>query len=121
MTTSTYDIEVPAWIDDEYFSEEALSDSSHEDHEDEVSTLRSIVQGGCASGAYMPAVTYYKAKQTMTEHGEEVLDYIVDAFGELPAVSLASHGSWASIGCHYLSFAVELWAGLALRQIDPDF
>ena len=119
MNTNTYNITVPAWIDDEYFSEKALSDSSRECHEGEVSTLRSIVQGGCGSGAYMPAVTYYKAKQTMAEHGDEVLDYIVDAYGELPAIP--DDASWSGIACHYLSVAVELWAGLTLRQIDPDF
>ena len=120
MTTSTYDITVPEWIlRDGYFTEEALSDSSHEDHEDEVSTLRSIVQGGCASGAYMPAVTYYQARDTMAEHGDEVLDYIVDAFGELPAIP--EDASWSGIACQYLSVAVELWAGLTLSQIDPDF
>ena len=119
MTTNTYNIEVPAWIDDEYFNEEALSDSSHEYHEDEVSTLRSIVQGGCGSGAYMPAVTYYQAADTMHAHGNEVLDYVTDAFGELPPIP--EDTSWSGIACHYLSHAVELWAGLTLSQIDPDF
>jgi hypothetical protein len=27
--------------------------------------VAAIVQGGCASGAYMPAVTYYTARNTM--------------------------------------------------------
>ena len=45
-------------------------------------TIASIHQGGCASGAYMPAVTYWQAIQTMSQHGDDVLEYITDC---LPA------------------------------------
>lgn len=51
----------------------------------EASTIAAICHGGCASGAYMPAVTYSQALRTMGEHGDEVLKYIEDAMGELPA------------------------------------
>ena len=70
--------------------------------------LAAINQGGCASGAYMPAVTYSTALETMSEHGNDVLQYIEDAFGELPTVPQGE--SWSGIAVFYLSCAVELWA-----------
>ena len=85
------DIDVPAWIN---------SDISPRD-------VAAIVQGGCASGAYMPAVTYHKALATMQECGDDVLDYIESAIGELPNVT---GQSWGQMACTYLSTAVELWA-----------
>ena len=84
-------IAVPAWID---------ADISPYD-------VAAICQGGCASGAYMPAVTYHAALKTMQEHGDDVLQYIEDALGELPSV--AGQG-WSQMACTYLSAAVELWA-----------
>ena len=85
------DIDVPAWI------------HAHISPYD----VAAICQGGCASGAYMPAVTYHKALATMQEHGDEVLQYIEDAIGELPSVT---GQGWAQMACTYLSTAVELWA-----------
>ncbi len=86
--------DVPAWIDAE---DMAGSD------------IEAIQYGGCASGAYMPAVTYYDAKQTMAEHGDDVLEFIQDHMGELPQPN--ADESWSGISCFYLSYAVELWAG----------
>jgi len=54
------DIDVPEWIDQDISP----------------STVAAIVQGGCDSGAYMPAVTCSEALETMNEHGDDVLDYI---------------------------------------------
>ena len=86
------DVVVPNWID---------SDISPYD-------IAAIIQFGCASGAYMSAVTYDKALATMAEHGDDVLQYIEDALGELPKPP--DSASWSGITCHYLSCAVELWA-----------
>ena len=99
---------IPTWIDSDYFTDD-LFNSHGDDFDDQASTLASIIQGGCASGAYMPAVTYYNARETMCEHGDDVLDYIQDALGELPAPP--QDVSWSGMACHYLSLAVELWAG----------
>ena len=85
------DIDMPAWLE---------NDISPAD-------VAAIIQGGCASGAYMPAVTYYTAAKTMAEHGDDVLQYLDDAMGELPSV--AGQG-WSQMACTYLSCAVELWA-----------
>lgn len=97
------DIDVPTWIDDDI--------SPHD--------VAAIVQGGCASGAYMPAVTYHTAAVTMSLYGDDVLDYISDQLGELPMPD--SGVSWSGIACHFLSIAVELWASGAhsiLESLD---
>jgi len=100
------DIDLPLWID---------QDISPYD-------VAAIVQGGCASGAYMPAVTYYRALETMQKHGDDVLEYIEDAIGELPVVT---GQSWGQMACTYLSTAVELWAcsvesGLEAFETDEE-
>ena len=92
------DVYVPAWIS---------GDVSPYD-------IAAINQGGCASGAYMPAVTYHKALATMAAHGDDVLEYIEQTLGELTPPPAGS--SWSGMACHYLSCAVELWAD----AVAPD-
>ena len=65
-----------------------------------------IARHGCASGVYMPAVTYHEARATMAEHGDEILDYLeqrdchqIDTTGK----------SWSCINVELVSRAVELW------------
>jgi hypothetical protein len=100
---ATCDVDVPAWIN---------QDITWQD-------VAAIVQGGCASGAYMPAVTYHEAKETMSEHGDDVLQYLIDALDELPKP--ADNESWSGIAVHYLSCAVELWASSAEAQYsEPE-
>tara|TARA_Y100000310_G_C20579916_1_gene762446 strand:- start:846 stop:1211 length:366 start_codon:yes stop_codon:yes gene_type:complete len=72
-------------------------------------TVAAIVQGGCASGAYMPAVTYHQASETMSEHGDAVLDYLSEHDAMLPPPEEAS---WSGLAVHYLSSAVEVWASI---------
>jgi len=99
------DIDIPAWISD---------DISPAD-------VAAIVQGGCASGAYMPAVTYRTALATMQEHGDDVLRYLQDNLGELPRPK--DDESWAGMAVHYLSAAVELWASgveSQLEEFEPE-
>lgn len=79
-------------------------------------TIASICQGGCASGAYMPAVKYWKANETMADWGDDVLDYIVEQIGELPPVP--KFESWRGMACLYLSTAVELWAGSVMAELE---
>ena len=67
-----------------------------------------IQQGGCASGAFMPAVTYHTAVEHMSEYGDEILQYIEDSYGEIPAPIKGE--SWSGIAVYYFSMAVELWA-----------
>jgi hypothetical protein len=99
------DLEIPAWIEDDI----------------DPSTVAAIVQGGCDSGAYMPAVTYAAALDVMREHGDDVLQYIEDATGELPQPPKDT--SWSGLACFYLSHAVELWASSAhdtLEAFEPE-
>ena len=102
-------IEIPAWI--QGIDAEALNDPSHEYHDDEMATVRSISEHGCESGAYMPAVTSGVAVQTMNEHGDEILDFI-DGVGmdEQAVLRVLNVAGWESLACYFVSAAVELWA-----------
>jgi hypothetical protein len=103
----TLGVSIPAWIDQEIG----------------VSTVASIVQGGCDSGAYMPAVTYWQAKETMGNFGDAVLSYIESITGELPSpFDKYESVSWGGMAVFYLSDAVELWATdtLALLTMEGD-
>ena len=88
-------IQVPDWID--------ISFSPND--------IAAVNQGGCASGAYMPAVEYYTASRLMAEHGDDVLDYLQNyGAGELPKPP--NDISWSGLACFYLSYAVELFCAL---------
>ena len=94
------DIDVPRWIDQDIDS----------------ATVAAIVQGGCASGAYMPAVTYHQALETMSEHGDAVLDYLEERYGYIPSPDAGT--SWAGMACFYLSAAVEAWAASVEDDVE---
>ena len=99
----THPIEIPAWIDQDINKE----------------TIEAIVQGGCASGAYMPAVTYCEALETMNKHGDDVMDYLSSNLGQLPEVNDIT--PWAGIAVLYVSEAVELWAyGVDLDDFSKE-
>ncbi len=80
----------------------------------DIADIQGIQQSGCASGAYMPAVTYYTAVQTMSEHGNDIFDYIETLWGEVPQPETVI--SWSALAVFYLSMAVELWC----NQFDLD-
>ena len=84
-------IDVPRWIDQNITPYDVAA----------------ILQNGCASGAYMPAVTYWQALETMNEFHCEIYDYIVSIMGEMPE---PHEWSWDGMACFYVSVAVELWA-----------
>jgi hypothetical protein len=85
------DIDVPTWIDQNLT----------------IYDVDAITQGGCASGAYMPAVIYQTARDTMNAHGDEILDYLSEFLGEVPKFDTTS---WSGLAVFYLSYAVELFA-----------
>ena len=99
VPVSTFGIEVPQWI---------AQDITCYD-------VAAIVQGGCDSGAYMPAVTYHKAIETMAEHGDDVLAYVEDALDPMLDVSGMS---WGGVACHFVSCAVELWASSVEDELE---
>jgi len=72
--------------------------------------IAAINQGGCASGAYMPAVTYHQARETMNEHGDDVLDYIQEHMGELPKPD--DDTAWSQLATLYLSHAIEIFCSV---------
>lgn len=83
--------------------------------------VAAIVQAGCASGAYMPAVTYHTAERTMAEHGDAVCEYLGDS--DMSLHFNPSSESWAMFCTQVLSAAVELWAmhaESALSEVDDD-
>lgn len=83
----------------------------------ELSTIQAIQQGGCASGAYMPAVTYWQAVETMSKHGDAVMSYIYDNAGEI--VLPEKDFDWSDLAVFFLSYAVELWAAqFELSNVD---
>jgi len=86
------EIDVPAWIEQDITC----------------GTVAAILQGGCASGAYMPACWYSEANETMAKHGDDVLDYL-EGCGMLEEITLDGQ-SWSGLACSLLSMAVELWA-----------
>jgi ketosteroid isomerase-like protein len=85
--------DVPAWIDQNI----------------QFDQVAAINEGGCASGAYMPAVTYEDAQKTMNEYGDDVLQFIDESGYEISGADLLGK-SWAGMACMLLSTAVELWA-----------
>ena len=107
------DIEVPAWV-------ESIKERMYPGTEVVwVRDIEAICEGGCSSGAYLPAVTYYQALRTMRDHGDEVLSYIWEQLGEVPGIDFATtYPAWSNIACHYLSLAVELWAHSVMCEIE---
>ena len=78
--------------------------------------IAAVIQGGCDSGAYMPACEYQTANKTMSEHGDDVLQYLEDMTDELPTPP--SDISWSQLACFYLSRAVELFCAIHEDQAD---
>ena len=85
-------LDVPRWIDQDITA----------------GTIAAILQGGCDSGAYMPAVTYWQALETMNEYGDDIADVVSECYEELTFNTLNDY--WAGFACKLVSIAVELWA-----------
>jgi hypothetical protein len=84
-----------------------------------VADVVAITEGGCASGAYMPAVTYHSALRTMSDYGDEVLDYLNDS-GMDASLAVANSSGWSGMVCDLLSAAVEAWAYDASLALGLD-
>ena len=70
-----------------------------------------INQGGCMSGAFMPAVTYRIAEEIMVSHGDQMLDLIEEGSGLALADLAVGQTSVGGLACLICSLAVELWCG----------
>lgn len=93
------DIAVPEWI------EQDIS----------VYDVAAVLQGGCESGAYMPAVTYSDAKKTMNDYEDEILLHLETCY-DLSEFAIGD-GSWSSLACRLVSTAVELWCAETEQEI----
>jgi len=71
--------------------------------------MAGIYQGGCASGAYMPAVTYWQALETMSAHADDVIEYLEGEEPEFIPQLIPAEDTWSGYCVKLLSFAVELW------------
>jgi len=94
-------IDVPRWIDRDI----TLGD------------IVSISEGGCASGAYMQAVTYRDAIATMFKYGDDVLNYL-EREGVDFTEYLRGDESWGGVCCSILSLAVDTWATVAYSEVE---
>ena len=98
-------IDVSQWIDGSWIHKITPCD------------VAAILQGGCSSGAWMPAVTYWQALETMNEHGDDIFEYIENSYGEIPMPPDAAM-YWMGMAVFYVSFAVELWASSVEDEIS---
>ena len=73
---------------------------------EDVAELIAIYEGGCHSGAYMPAVTYFTAKKTFIEFEGVLCDY-VDGYGL--ALDLDKGDCFSNFCAKVCSAAVESW------------
>ena len=64
-----------------------------------------IIEWGCASGTYPPAVSYTQAIETMNAYGDEIFEFIKDN-QEVPRFEITS---WEAGAVKIVSAAVELW------------
>ena len=81
--------------------------------------VAAIYQGGCESGAYMPAVRYYDALRTMDAHGDDVLQYLEDYDSDILPRLVRPGMSWAGIAVAFVATATDIWAfGIADELAD---
>ena len=87
---SDYGIEPPHWISET------------------ISTLdvAAIIEWGCASGTYPPAVSYTQSLETMRRYGDEIFEFIKDNRWDVPRFEITS---WKTGAVKIVSTAVELW------------
>ena len=87
---SDYGIEPPGWISEP------------------ISTLdvAAILEGGCQSGTYPPAVEYRQALETMNVYGDEIIGFLCNNMWEVPRFEVTS---WPRAAVKILSTGIEMW------------
>jgi hypothetical protein len=105
-----FGIDVPRWIEQDITC----------------SDVAAILQGGCESGAYMPAVTYHQAIKTMEEYDKEILDMCL--MYTIPVLPSVIEIGWYSLACWLVSYAVETWCASieeelteAIKRREDDY
>ena len=84
---------------------------------DSLDEIFSISQGGCNSGAYMPATTYHTALDCMTEHGDEVADIISEHCVGVSPFDLEEE-TFAGYCSRLCCTAVELWVSSVYSDLE---
>ncbi|MEE8598927.1 MAG: hypothetical protein V3S69_05375 [Dehalococcoidales bacterium] len=85
---------------------------------DTVNNLQAILQGGCASGAYMPAVTYHTANLCMAEYHTEIEELLTEDGCDSEWVFNTATDSWACFASKLVASAVEVWVGQFADILD---
>lgn len=102
--------EVPEWLREQGLLEGLLAEIELGMY---VGQALDTAKHGCASGTYMPAVTYWQAKAVMAEFGDDILNYLSEhCFGESVdwnRVTMFLLNSWGQACSFFHSLAVELW------------
>jgi len=83
----------------------------------DVAELVAIYEGGCASGAYMPAVTYHIALSCMNECATSVEDMLEDSYQSEITFDFSS-GGWVNLASDMCSRAVEAYVSQFSDIID---
>ena len=83
-----------------------------------VVTVKGLDERHAWSATTHPAQSTANAISVMNEHGDDILEYIDDVLGYVPAASphAWTRLSWGDMAVHYLSTAVELWARSAATR-----
>ncbi len=105
-------IQIPEWIEQDRIT------TGNPDHLD-IHALEAVACHGCDSGAYMPAVTYGDAADTMNENGDDVVAYVQDWHEQVRLQLKIPHDStWNNLATFFLSRAVEIWTQSVLDTIE---
>lgn len=83
----------------------------------DLAELKAIYQGGCASGAFMPAVTYHTANNIMCDFGDDVIEYLDSESCHDFALNPAED-SWSGFASKLLSCAVESWVYTVINTLN---
>ena len=77
---------------------------------------QAILQGGCASGAYMPAVTYQTAQAILNQYSDSIEAVFEEfGYGERQITWDITEDTFAGFCVKVVSMAVELWVGSNFR------
>ena len=74
--------------------------------------IAAVIQGGCASGAWMPAVTYWQSAEILQKYEDEILELLAHAGVDMAMLISAEQDnreSYRDLGCKLVSAAVEIW------------
>lgn len=85
-------------------------------------TVENIIQVGCCSGAYMPAVTYYQALGLYnSDYGDEVQEVAMEFLAEIDSyeglIEAMQHGK-ANLAAFLASTAVESWVSSLYSELE---